>query len=94
MSGGDAADEPGPFHCHECDARTWNEPDMHAYCDACRTDHMEEARATAHAAGYAEAVADVREWIRKTFSGDVVRLLGADIDAGAHVGAAKKGGSQ
>lgn len=60
MSEVDAVDEPGPFHCHKCDVRTWNEPDMHSYCDSCRTDHM-----AAHATGYAEAVADIVAEIRR-----------------------------
>jgi hypothetical protein len=46
-----------------------------------------DGREAGHAAGYAEAVADVVAFLRSSRPGDA-----AEIAAGAHVGAAKKGG--
>lgn len=66
-----------------------------------RVCEVHEQADTAHAAGYAEAVADIREMLKgklveqETFVGGMALILVDEwLATGAHVGAAKKGGDK
>lgn len=74
--------------CDNCCSSTENEP--LCLCDGCEQESQlanDAAKEAAHAAGYAAAVADVVAWLMSRKYGACSR----EIEAGAHVGAAKKG---
>jgi hypothetical protein len=84
------------LYCDACGKRA--DAGNSVMCGPCNDDRV-RARAAAHAAGYAEAVADIRQMLRDardaTTEGRIAPGLARAellIDRGAHVGAAKKGG--
>ena len=89
--------------CDNCGSTTENE--SLCLCDGCEQESQlanDAAKAAARAAGYAEAVGDIRQRLvleckaargerKRTRCNEYSRLIGL-LDIGAHVGAAKKGG--
>ena len=65
-----------------------HEVSLSVQCDQCS---YERDYALGHAAGYAEAVADVVAWLARPRCCRTVEGLVQRIKSGAHVGAAKKG---
>ena len=87
--------------CSGCSEQTDNE--AMSFCDACNEDTSETTALVAErarAAGYAEAVGDIRRMVRdkardcfrRGVASFTLKMVQDWVDEGAHVGAAKKGG--
>lgn len=80
------------LYCDACGKRA--DAGDSVMCGPCNDDRV-RARAASHAAGYAEAVADIRQMVAMETDEDqealswVIRRL----DRGAHVGASKRSGT-
>ena len=87
--------------CDNCGSTTENE--SLCLCDGCEQESQlanDAAKAAAHAAGYAEAVGDIRRMVRdkardcfrRGVTSFTLKMVQDWVDEAAHVGAAKKGG--